>query len=315
MFKKLRNKLIWINLGITSVVILVVFTFIYVISTRSADERPPEVQSITITRIDSYGNASDEIQRIIFDSLNAEKEAAARQLLIMLIISGIAIEVAVAIVSYYLAEQAIKPIREAYESQKIFIANASHEIKTPLAAISANLEAADIKDNKWIKNVEIETEKLTTLNNELLNLARTDLVTETTTEDVDITKLTAKLISGFEPRFQNIKFTSHMASTSKIKLNTKDFSQIFGILMDNAIKYCDHKITLNLKNHELSITNDGTTITKNDIVHIFDRFYQADKSTEGVGLGLSIAKTLADRNHWQISANSDHKNTTFTLVF
>lgn len=306
MFKKLRNKLIMINLGITSVIILIAFTAIYISATRSADQRPPRIE-------DNY-IYNEEIETIIEEMIREEKQAAASQLLISLIVSGIVIEAIVAFVSYYLAEESIKPVREAYDSQKVFIANASHEIKTPLAAISANLEAADIHGNKWIGNVEKETAKLTALNNELLNLARTDLVTESTTEEVDLKKIVDKLKDSFEPRLTHIQFTYHNTASGKIRLSLADFSQIFSILMDNAIKYSEKKITLKVTNHELIISNDGTTISPKNLPHIFDRFYQVDKSAEGVGLGLSIAKSLADRNHWKLTATSS-KVTTFTLSY
>ena len=169
MFRKLRNKLIFINLGITSLVVVIVFTVIYISSTRIADNRPPMPN-------DRREEFSEDVENFVEKSIAAERQTAARDLLITLIISGVAIEIMVAFISYFLADEAIKPVREAYEAQKVFIANASHEIKTPLAAISANLEAADIKNNRWISNVEKETAKLTILNGELLTLARTDLI-------------------------------------------------------------------------------------------------------------------------------------------
>ncbi len=304
MFRKLRNRLILINFGISSVVILITFTAIYIISTRSADMRPP-MMSVSI----------DSEASKLFDAwIQSEREAAARNLLISLIVSGIGIELAVVFISYYLAEEAIKPVREAYESQKVFIANASHEIKTPLAAISANLEAADIKNNHWIDNVAMETEKLTALNSELLTLARTDLINTVTSEEVNVKELVEKQLKSFEPRMNDIKFRKELNVSDKVKVNTSDFSQLLGILMDNAIKYSDKKITLTLEDHVLKVTNDGATISKDALPHVFDRFYQADKNSEGVGLGLSIAKSLADRNHWNLSVKSN-SNTTFTLNF
>ena len=304
MFSSLRNRLILINFGISSVVILITFTAIYIISTRSADMRPPMMS----VNIDSEASK-------LFDAwIQSEREAAARNLLISLIVSGIGIELAVVFISYYLAEEAIKPVREAYESQKVFIANASHEIKTPLAAISANLEAADIKNNHWIDNVAMETEKLTALNLELLTLARTDLVNTVTSEEVNVKELVEKQLKSFEPRMNDIKFKKELNVSDKVKVNASDFSKLLGILMDNAIKYSDKKITLTLEDHVLKVTNDGATISKDALPHVFDRFYQADKNSEGVGLGLSIAKSLADRNHWNLSVKSN-SNTTFTLNF
>lgn len=308
MFKKLRNKLILINLSITTIVLLMIFPAIYIFATHSANNRPPATEN----KVEFY---SDYVENVVKISIENEKQAAARDLLITLIVSGCAIELVVAFVSYLLAEEAIKPVKEAYESQKVFIANASHEIKTPLAAISANLEAADIHGNKWISNVEKETAKLTALNSELLSLARTDLIKESTAEEVNLSNLATKLLTNFEPRLAKIAVTKNLSAHGKIKLSPTDFSQIFSILMDNAIKYCDHKISIQLSNHELIISNDGTTISKKDLEHIFERFYQADKSSDGVGLGLSIASAIANHNNWSLTANSNNHLTSFTLKF
>lgn len=303
MFKKLRNRLILINLGITTVVILMVFTTIYLITTRAAEMRAP------------MPNVPEEVETMVDISVREERRATAEQLLITLVFSGVAIEIAVALVSYALAEEAIKPVREAYDAQKIFIANASHEIKTPLAAIAANLEAADIKNNKWIANVERETEKLSELNSSLLMLARTDLMTTSTIEEVDLSKVLVDNIESFVPRLKNLVFTKKIMLNEKIKINREDFVQIFSCLMDNAVKYADKKVCLELSPHLLKLSNDGETIPEEKLKHLFERFYQVDKTREGVGLGLSIAKTLAERNHWNLKAESQDGITTFTLEF
>lgn len=310
MFRNLRNKLIFINLGITSLVVVIVFTVIYVSSTRIADNRPPMPSD---NRLEF--EFSQDVEDFVEMSIEVERQTAARDLLITLIISGVAIEIMVAFISYFLAEEAIKPVREAYEAQKVFIANASHEIKTPLAAIAANLEAADIKNNRWISNVEKETAKLTALNGELLTLARTDLVNTVNLEEVDLGAVLNREIKTFEPRLNGIDFEKNIATNEKIKINVADLVQIFNILLDNAIKYSDKKISVNLAGKELVVKNDGAVISEKDLTHIFDRFYQADKSAEGVGLGLSIAKTLADRNNWKISAKSSDNETEFVVKF
>lgn len=315
MFRKLRNKLILINLGITTVVVLVVFSAIFWFATRSAEQREPMAPpSEIIIQSESDSFYDDFMQRIVALTIREEKQAAANNLLIILICSAISIEIAVALVSYYLAEEAIKPVREAYEAQKIFIANASHEIKTPLAAISANLEAADIHDNKWIENVEIETAKLTKLNSELLNLAKTGLADKREATEVDVGEAVREVLKSFNPRMKNLKISKKISTQKKIKINREDFVQIFSILCDNAVKYANSKIQLCVDEHKLEISNDGTKIDKKNLPHIFERFYQVDKSADGVGLGLSIAKTLADNNGWSLTAKSD-KMTTFTLSY
>lgn len=307
MFRKLRNKLIFINLAITTLIILTAFTAIYLFATRSANERPPMSNNSDVFSI--------EIERLIQESINEEKQAAARDLLVTLIVSGITIEVIVALMSFYLAEESIKPVREAYEAQKVFIANASHEIKTPLAAISANLEAADIHGNKWISNVEKEVEKLSGLNGELLTLARTDLVEDSVLDEVDLKKVTAECLKGFESRLAGKTFKPKYSVHGKVKLSRRDYEQVLSILMDNAIKYSNKLITLEVTDERLVVGNDGAVISEKDLPHVFERFYQADKSSEGVGLGLSIAKSVAMRNGWELVVNVEDGLTIFSVKF
>lgn len=325
MFRKLRNKLILINLSVTTAVIVVVFAAVYIISTRSAEGRPPVEVSVSFNDSMSETDTeifvpphlqseSDEMREFLHQSLDAERKAAAQNLLILLIVAGIAIEIAVAVVSYFMAEEAIKPVREAYDAQKIFIANASHEIKTPLAAIAANLEAADVQDNHFIKNVEMETARLTKLNNELLTLARTDIVAPRKVEETNLAEVVSDAIKNHAPRLGERKLTKKIAFHGKTKINKEDFEQLVNILLDNAIKYSKTKIMVMLNNHDFTITNDGAKISKDALPHIFERFYQADKTADGVGLGLSIAKSIADRNHWKLEVKSD-KDTTFMLHF
>lgn len=320
MFKKLRNRLILINFGVTTFVIVTIFTTIYLISTHSTESRVRRTdEKVTIDvwgeEIDGDANGiPDEFDKIFDQNMKQEKESAAQNLLVTLIMSGVAIEIVVILVSYFMAEEAIKPVKETYEAQKVFIANASHEIKTPLAAISANLEAADIHGNKWIDNVELETQKLTKLNTELLNLARTDLNNNVTLEEVDLKAVTLKIVDSFEPRLNGKKLKREIKVERPVKINLKDYEQILSILMDNAVKYSDKSIKVKLTEHSLSVSNDGKKIPSSDLSRVFDRFYQVDKSADGVGLGLSIAASLARRNHYKLFVRS-MKLTTFTLMF
>ncbi len=316
MFKKLRNKLILINLGVTSAVIVVTFVAIYLVSTRVAEGRGPKMPNLQVTMSEN-GSAVDysgDFQDAMWETVQEERKSAANTLLATLVVSGVLIEVVVAVVSYFLAEEAIKPVREAFTAQKVFIANASHEIKTPLAAIAANLEAADISGNHFIDNVAYETEKLAKLNGELLTLARTDLLNEVQSEEVDLTVVARRTIQSFEPRMGEKKLTVKIDLSRKVKINVADFEQILTILLDNAVKYSRNLVRVQLTERELVVENDGKKIAKDQLAQVFERFYQVDKSAEGVGLGLSIAKSLAERNHWKLTAESD-KTTRFVLAF
>ena len=315
MFRKLRNHFILINLATTSFILIAAFSSIYIVAKNSSDARRPIPLEITIEELPD-GNT--KFRQIMEERIIGDREASLRSLLITLIIIGVAVEIIVSIFSYIFAEQAIKPVKTAYETQKIFIANASHEIKTPVAAIKANLEAADLsEENHWIKNIEIEADKIETLNLALLRLAKTDAVQEKLTiEEFDLKRTVSGIITSFSSRIKNkgIKLKNN-TTNKKIKINRSDFKEIFEILLDNAIKYCDKSIVITVTTKNLTITNDGTTIPNDKLAHVFDRFYQVDKASSGSGLGLAIADSLAKRNNWQLSVKSDKNTTSFELRF
>ena len=310
MFKKLRNKFILTNLATTALVLIMAFSIIYTIVAASAHQRPP---------IQHGGqNYSEDAVDYFNDRLQEEREASLKTLLISLIITGVGVEIIVFFVSLYLAELSIKPVKTAYKAQKEFIANASHEIKTPLAVIQANLEAADIQNNHWIDNIAVKTEELAALNNELLTLARIEAGTlEKKLEKVNLKDFIRETVMPLTPQIENKK--------ASLKLRTKDLKkpeqtvnkpalrQLLNILLDNAIKYCDKSIIITIEDSKITVKNDGATIKKDQLEHIFDRFYQTDKTKNGVGLGLAIAKQLAETNGWDLKVDSNNKNTWFTV--
>lgn len=316
MFKHLRNRIIVINMLTTTVVLFSAFSAIY-FNARIA--HGPEIPEAEISKIETESD-NQRVTEYVVKKVNDDRRNNLNSLLFSLVVSGLAIEVIIFLVSLYLASEAIKPVRETYEAQKDFIANASHEIKTPLAAISANLEAADISDNHWIDNAIIKVDELTTLNNELLTLARADSIDQAKNEvEIDLPEFIDDMLAPYEPQIQKKHITLSVGRSGLkkpvIKINEPAFRQILNILIDNAIKYTNQKIVANLTDTSFIIKNDGTIIKSKDIDRIFDRFYQTDKNKAGVGLGLAIAKQVADKNHWRLSASSTDKYTTFTLKF
>lgn len=317
MFRNLRNRFIVITMIVTAIVLVVAFSAIYAVARGTAERRPYMIEAVF-----SLGDDQTVFQTVR-RQVQAERREASASLLLSLLVVGISIEFVVAILSYFLAEAAIAPVKEAYDAQKTFIANASHEIKTPLAAISANLEAAEIVDNPWIDNVSHEVKALTTLNQELLALSRADQVFSTlqpsSGEPVELLSTINEVIAPFAPRIEQNGIDYQLRTrlkNPKADLARADFMQILTILFDNAVKYCDKAIELNVKSRSISVKNDGATIPSEDLPHIFERFYQSDKSSEGVGLGLAIAQSLAEKNHWKLSASSSEKTgTIFTLEF
>src|SRR5574344_2083083 len=347
MFKKLRNRIILINMLTTTIVLFAAFSAIYSIAKMSVEHRDipknPDfsqtststnsTNSSTPTNSTNNGNGSNgvytdsedarqaEINDYLHTQIEEDRKAALQTLLSSLIITGVAVEFIVYLISLYLAEQSIRPVRETYEAQKQFIANASHEIKTPLAVIQANLEAADIKGNEWIDNVAIKTEELANLNNQLLTLARVESNTNTEDEkkEIVLSSYISDLVKPLTPQLKKKKITLKIDKKNlkheKYTISEIAFRQIINILLDNAIKYCDKKITVILDDKKITVKNDGTTIEKDKLAHLFERFYQVDKTKNGVGLGLAIASQVAEKNSWKITADSDEKSTSFMLEF
>lgn len=316
MFRSLRNRLIAVTMVVTAIVLIVAFSVIYAVVHGAAEKRPYYVE--TTVNLNNDQTVLQTIRR----QVQAERQQASSSLLIALLVAGISIEVVAAVLAYFLAETAIAPVQEAYDAQKTFIANASHEIKTPLAAISANLEAAEIVDNPWIDNVAYEVRALTALNQELLALSRADQVfneyRSASGETFELLPTIDEVVAPFAPRLEQGNISYQLRTrlkNPKANLAKADFVQILTILFDNAVKYCDKDITITLKSHALNVRNDGATISEDDLPHIFERFYQTDKSSEGVGLGLAIAESLAKKNHWKLSASSNKQGTTFTLEY
>ena len=208
MFKKLKLKFILTNVITSTAVLMIAFSSIYLVAKNTNDKREykPVFESSDQMSTQMTEQFNEQIKHRMDEQIRAEREASLQTLLISLIVSGVAVEAIIALLSIYLAEQSVKPVRDAYQAQKDFIANASHEIKTPLAVIQANLEAADIKNNKWLDNVAKKAEDLTELNNQLLALARSESFDEEIREsEVNLKKLVMNSIDAFEPKAEEQK--------------------------------------------------------------------------------------------------------------
>ena len=233
-----------------------------------------------------------------------------------LIAVGLMIEFLVFGVSYYLSERAVTPVKQAYEKQKEFIANASHELKTPIAAARANFEALGTTEQPWTDNVDMELDRASKLVNDLLTLARTDgRTTSLKKKEVDVAKIVEKRAQLVKARLGDKTLKVNVPKTCKVVLAESDLMQVLDILFDNAAKYSKSFIEVIVNEKSIAVVNDGKTIPADKLEKIFDRFYQTDKTAEGSGLGLAIAKAVADQNRWKLVANSDKKTTTFTLSF
>lgn len=234
-------------------------------------------------------------------------------------------------ISLALSGIAVNPVKEAWNKQKQFIADASHELKTPLTVILANNniiaghgDSTISQEIKWLQSTQEEALHMKKLIEQMLFLAKSDsgsIKSEFT--DVNISEIAQAASLNFEP----VAFESGVIIDSRIEPNIimkSDptlLTQLFGILIENAVKYSEqgNTVTITLYKREkvtLSVNNKGDVLTSEEKAHIFDRFYRGDKSrsTNGYGLGLSIAKNITSVTGGKISVESNEKHgTTFKV--
>ncbi|MBR3248999.1 HAMP domain-containing histidine kinase [Candidatus Saccharibacteria bacterium] len=254
----------------------------------------------------------------LMDHIKDDREEGDVRLAVTLVSVGVAIEIIVFITSYYLSEKMVAPVKDAYDKQKLFIANASHELKTPLAVIQANMEAMEVsQDNrKWKDNVETEITRANKLVLDLLQLAKMDAggASGSEAEKVDLGVELEKRVEMFRPKFGG-KIDLRCKGETEHLLPKQDILQVVDILLDNATKYGEKKVSVVLGQDRIEIINDGVTVAEKDQTKIFDRFYQTDKTREGSGLGLAIAKAICEQNNWQIACEGNRQRTKFLVSF
>ncbi len=237
-------------------------------------------------------------------------------------------------ISKRLADIAIAPVEQAWEQQKQFLADASHDLKTPLTVILANNNIlSSHKDEtvgsqmKWVESTNEEAGRMSDLINKMLELAKN----ESTKEElrfgrVDLSETVENAILQFEVvAFEkNITIESGIQPGIVVKTHRATVSKILEILFDNAIKYSNEneKIAVTLyqssKKVYFSINNKGEYIKEDELPHIFERFYRTNKEREvgGHGLGLSLAKKKCDMLGAKIEVESNPEDgTTFTIIF
>jgi signal transduction histidine kinase len=313
MFKKLRNKIIITNIVFTTLVLIVAFSGIFFFSANGMRHRPMPEPRVNVTR---NQEVQDEMREILNQEIERDRSDQLKRLAISLISIGLSIEVLIFLASYVYAEKSIQPVKDAYNKQREFIANASHELKTPIAAVQANFEALGTTEQPWTDNVENELNRASKLVSDLLLLARTDgRVTGATKKPTNVSKILNSRLDVVRSRLGEKTLETEISEKVTVNVNSADFTQLADILIDNAIKYSSKKITVKLSEKSFSIENDGKTIPAEKLEKVFERFYQTDKTAEGSGLGLSIAKALADQNGWKITVTSENKITKFSVKF
>lgn len=238
------------------------------------------------------------------------------------------------LISLVLSGFAVKPVKQAWEKQKQFVADASHELKTPLTVILANNNImmshsnSTVKDERqWLESTEEEAQHMKKLIDQMLFLAKSD-AGESNLElsDVNFSEIVEGTSLNFEPvAFEKgVMIEPEIDSNVILHGNALQLNQLAHILIDNAVKYSKDDSVIKIKlgksgeHVEFSVNNMGNVIKEDDLEHIFDRFYRAEKSrtTKGYGLGLSIAQNIVQSMNGKLTAKSNEQDgTTFTAVF
>ncbi|MCI6663779.1 MAG: HAMP domain-containing histidine kinase [Spirochaetia bacterium] len=258
-----------------------------------------------------------------------EMKTAGRMMLVSVGIYLISIMISAA-VAWFVAKRSVRPVQEAFETQKQFIADAGHELKTPVSVVAANVDAlsGEIGDNKWLGYIKSEINRMARLINDLLYLAKNDAGHSALVySSVDLSRVVEAAVLPFESIVfeQDKELELDIQEGVQWVCDGDGISQIVVILLDNAIKNSSAgaKIKVSFamegnrrgncsqgkfgKNHShpvITVYNQGEGLSEAETKQIFKRFYRSDSSrtrtTGGCGLGLSIAQAIAQAHQGRI---------------
>lgn len=267
--------------------------------------------------------------RIAFTDCTME-QATMRSLLLRSGLVALAALAVLAGLSYCLAGLVVGPVKRAWQEQKQFVSDASHELKTPLTVILSSSELAaeeqDVQRTKqYVEGIHAESLRMKALVEDMLTLARTESGTRPETEAVDLSDTVLESVLAFEP----VAFESGRELVYDIQPELTvmgsgvQLRRLTDILLDNAVKYAAEGTPIRLLLRQegrcaaLRVENRGETIPAEKLRHIFDRFYRADESRsggEGFGLGLAIAQSIAQSHGGSIGCASEEGVTRFIVT-
>ena len=273
----------------------------------------------------------DSTKRVIFADVSSERTMIGGLMRNSLIIGFIAYAV-IFLLTILLAKWVVKPVEKTWNEQKQFIADASHELKTPLTVIMTNAEMlSDTSYNEttregFTNNILSMSRRMRGLVESLLELARMDNRTSALDKQtIDLSKLVTDQLLPFEPLFYEKDMIINTAIDKNIITDgdKAKLKQAISILLDNALKYYDPafpvemKLSIQSSQCLMSISGHGDTLSKEECTNIFKRFYRVDRArTDGksYGLGLSIAQSIIEEHKGKIWAESKNGTNTFYVT-
>ncbi|MGN0993220.1 MAG: sensor histidine kinase [Bacilli bacterium] len=262
-----------------------------------------------------------------------DNSSVKKNLLFNLLVSTfllVVLEIITFLISRRVTNWIIKPAIDSFNKQKDFIADASHELKTPLAVIMACVDSLETDRNKkkWISNIKNEIERMNKLIASLLELSK---LSSGVSKELYTMNNLSKIIEKASLTFESLAYENNVSLKMEIDDNISfncsavEINELLGILLDNAIKhsYKDSDILISLKKNKndivLEVTNNGDAIKEEEYDKIFERFYRVDKSrnrnANRYGLGLAIAKNIVINHGGSITVFSKDGFTTFKVLF
>lgn len=261
--------------------------------------------------------------------LNISSEVLnALTLLLQSVLVGVCALLAMFILVFLFSGKAVAPVVESLEKQKRFITDAGHELKTPLAVISANIDVLEIESGKseWTESIRNQVKRMTELVKNLLTLSRMDEEKPNIVfNNIDLSQIVKDVSSSFEPvaSSNNKTYRVNIEDDIHILGDKNTLTQLTSLLLDNAIKYSSDNgsISVNLTKEKaitLKVSNTCETIPSGNLDRLFDRFYRADSSrareTGGYGIGLSVARAIATSHKGTIEAVREGNDTICFVV-
>ena len=268
---------------------------------------------------------SDDKAMVVFVDYTYEYNSV-DLLTVMLMLLAVIFILMITVLFWFLSSRIVTPFEENARMQKQFITDASHELKTPIAIISANAEVLAYKngESEWLNNITTQVTRISELVNELLTLNRLEEVDEISDiESVNLSEMTQAVCADFEEVFRSkqVGMNYEIQPDVTINGNTDQLKRLVSVLVENASKYVTENGELRVMLHKdlryttLSVYNTCEVDPDADYKHLFDRFYRPDSSrtssTGGHGIGLSIAKRIAVLHGGSIEAIPSDDGLTF----
>ncbi len=245
----------------------------------------------------------------------------------------IIMDIIIYLVSRLITGWITRPAQEAFKRQKEFIADASHELKTPLAVIMASADEisagtpSDAPGRKYIDNILYESDRMNSLIAGLLNLSKLeDGNVRDTYKEENISRIIEKTCLAYEAVAfeQAVSIQTDIDEDLSLICSKDDIEKMVSTILDNAVKHSYRDTTVRVSAHPfkggtlIKIINKGDPIKEEDRERIFERFYRADRSRERssnrYGLGLAIARRIARNHKGDIKACSESGDTTFEIT-